>query len=56
VTPSHEMMADTIIFYGRLVYVDVLKRRRYCGFIYRWRIDGTHERLGDEYPKYVDWD
>ena len=56
--PSCEMTAPTIIYYGRLAYVDVLKRPRYCGFIYRWhRDDGepNHERVGDEYPKYVEW-
>ena len=53
--PSHEMTEATVIFYGRLAYFDVFKRQRYSGFIYRWRIDGTHERLGDKYPKYAEW-
>jgi hypothetical protein len=55
VSPDHEMIADTVIFYGRVTYLDVLKRERYCGFIYRWHINGTHDRLGGEYPKYVEW-
>jgi len=56
VQPRHELMATgTIIFYGRLVYSDVLKRERHSGFIYRWHGDGGHERLGDKYPKYVEW-
>jgi hypothetical protein len=46
-----------IIFYGRLHYLDVLKRPRYCGFIYRWRSDGpNHDRLGGDYRKYVEWE
>ena len=55
--PSWEMTTPTIIYYGRLAYVDVLKRERYCGFIYRWHKDGepNHERVGNEYPKYVEW-
>jgi hypothetical protein len=53
--PIYEMTKDTVIFYGRLVYIDVLKREHYSGFIYRWKIDGTHERLGGDYPKYVEW-
>jgi hypothetical protein len=57
VEPSHEMTTPTIIFYGRLTYQDVLKRERYCGFIYRWRLDAkNHDRLGDEYPAYVEWE
>jgi len=55
VQPIYEMTKATVIFYGRLVYIDVLKRQRYCGFIYRWHINGTHERLGGEYPEYVEW-
>ena len=32
------------------------RRERYCGFIYRWSLDGkNHDRLGDKYPKYVKW-
>ena len=50
------MTTPTVIFYGRLVYLDVLERERYCGFIYRWSLDGkNHDRLGDKYPKYVKW-
>jgi hypothetical protein len=48
------MEKGTIIFYGRLTYLDVLKAKRWTGFIYRWHADGTHERLGDRYPKYVE--
>src|SRR5262249_4292339 len=32
VQPSHEMTEATVIFYGRLAYFDVFKRRRYSGF------------------------
>jgi hypothetical protein len=56
VSPAHELMEKgTIIFYGRLTYLDVLKAKRWTGFIYRWHADGTHERLGDRYSKYVEW-
>ena len=57
VEPYCEMTKPTIIYYGRLAYLDVLKRPRYCGFIYRWNRDGgpNHERVGDKYPKYVKW-
>jgi hypothetical protein len=53
--PSWQMTTPTIIFYGRLTYIDVLKRKRHVGFIYRWHIDGRHEPLGGEHPKYADW-
>jgi hypothetical protein len=41
----HEMLGTgTIVFYGRLVYLDVFEQRRYCGFIYRCRLSG------DDFP------
>ena len=51
------MTKPTIIYYGRLAYLDVLKPPRYCGFIYRWNrdVEPNHERVGDKYPKYVKW-
>jgi hypothetical protein len=57
--PTHKITTPTIIFYGRLVYLDVVKRRRYSGFVYRWyrddRLGPQHDRLGYDYPKYVKW-
>ena len=55
VSPTYEMPEATVIFYRRLTYRDVLKRDRWSGFIYRWHIDGTHERLGGKYPEYINW-
>ena len=55
VEPFHEMSTPTVIFYGRLVYFDVLERKQYFGLISLAPRRHEHDRLGDKYPKYVKW-
>jgi len=46
--PLHiEMQHDNLMFYGRFFYLDMMGKQRYSSFIYRFRTNGTHERVFD---------
>jgi hypothetical protein len=50
------MRHDNMMFYGRYYYRDMIRRRRYSSFIYRFRTDGTHERVFDNvHRSYWKW-
>lgn len=46
---------DNLMFYGRFYYRDMVGKRRYSSFIYRFRSSGAHERVLNVHRSYWKW-